>query len=69
MDLAKLVIINLTKKYPDEDYAALITPEEYYQDSVLLKWASKALLIITGEDTLCNHLLPCIDLMIGHLKA
>ena len=67
--MAKLVITNLTKKYPNDDYADLITPEEHYQDSILLKWASKALLFITGEDTLCNQLLPCIDLMISHLKT
>ena len=69
VDLAKRDIINLTTKYLATDKADTITPEEHYQDSILLKWASKALLFITGEDTLCNHLLPCIDLMISHLKT
>ena len=69
VELAKRDISNLTAKYQPNNKTDSITPEEHYQDALLLKWASKALLFITGEETLCNYLLPCIDLMISHKKT
>ncbi len=66
---AKVDIAILVEKYADPQ-AKAISIIDFQVDVRLFKWASKAACyFITGEEIVCNELIPCVNYLLAYTDA